>query len=365
MDMFLADEEFVMVGPSAVRAMEGKVLDAMMLQYLHFWLRVSKNVHDGHTWVYNTYESWSDKLGVSPQQAQRCMKRLEEWGGEDDRLVISCQNHSNPFNHTKWYRLNYECSIFHPNDLSKSIDHDHSESIDPASDIDSSKTESTSPIENLTEENFTSSSLPSPKTEDPSITMITPENDPSVGHDVVSGLSHPASTTTDNHGLHDNSTRRHVELEVVGYARDHEAPDSSTGRHTKAAKPKVDDNPDPEVVRLCELLADLYHGLGKTKPNPHQKAWYREMRLLMTKDGPEGKGWTPEQVEKILRWALEHKFWKDIIRSAPNLREHFDMIRGQRNTELEQKKVASPNPRSVGAQADAFIAAQLAKGESQ
>jgi hypothetical protein len=91
------------------------------------------------------------------------------------------------------------------------------------------------------------------------------------------------------------------------------------------------------VVRLCHLLADLYHELGNTKPNPDQKAWYKDCRLLLTKDGPDGKGWTPKQVEVVMRWALADSFWKTNIRSMPKLRQQFDTLRMRRNEELAKK----------------------------
>lgn len=102
------------------------------------------------------------------------------------------------------------------------------------------------------------------------------------------------------------------------------------------AKVKVDDEPDPEVVRLCTLLADLYHANGNTRPNPNQKAWYRDMRLLLTKDGPEGTGWSSDRVETIIRWALADSFWQDNIRSVPKLRKQFDVLRGRRNQEIQK-----------------------------
>jgi hypothetical protein len=101
-------------------------------------------------------------------------------------------------------------------------------------------------------------------------------------------------------------------------------------------KAKVDDEPSEDVVRLCTLLADLYHGNGNTRPNPNQKAWYRDMRLLLTKDGPEGTGWAPDRVETIIRWALADSFWQDNIRSVPKLRKQFDVLRGRRNQDLQK-----------------------------
>lgn len=91
---------------------------------------------------------------------------------------------------------------------------------------------------------------------------------------------------------------------------------------------------DPDVIRLCELLADLYGELGNTRPNPNQKRWRTDCRLLLTKDGPDGTGWSAQQVETIIRWALADSFWCTNIRSMPKLRAQFDVLRGNRNREL-------------------------------
>lgn len=134
-------------------------------------------------------------------------------------------------------------------------------------------------------------------------------------------VSHPAATT------------RHLSV-VPG--------EGDTAK--KAKKPGIDDNPSEEVVALCTLLADLYHELGNTRPNPNQKGWYRACRLLLTKDGPDKKGWTPKQVETIMRWALADPFWQNNIQSMPTLREKFDRLRGRRNetiTKGQTKPVGS------------------------
>lgn len=142
------------------------------------------------------------------------------------------------------------------------------------------------------------------------------------------GLSHPAATT--------------------GSAADPGAIDNVVGMDGKPvrldalpAKVPVDQRPDPEVVRLCALLADLYRDLGNTRPNPDQQGWYRACRLLLTKDGPEGTGWSTTQIEAIMRWALADSFWQSNIRSMPKLRAQFDQLRMKRNADLKKKTQSS------------------------
>lgn len=111
---------------------------------------------------------------------------------------------------------------------------------------------------------------------------------------------------------------------------------------TKKSGP--DDSPSEEVVRLCTLLADLIQQNGNTRPNPNQKAWWRECRMLLTKDGPEGTGWTPVQVETIIKWAQNDSFWRPNIQSVPKLRKQFNTLRESRNRELEQRNGGGGKP---------------------
>lgn len=95
---------------------------------------------------------------------------------------------------------------------------------------------------------------------------------------------------------------------------------------------------DPEILRLCNLLADLYRDNGNKRPNPNQKSWHDACRLLMTKDGPDGAGWQVRQIEIIMRWALQDEFWKGNIQSMPTLRKQFDKLRAARNREIHKLK---------------------------
>jgi hypothetical protein len=54
----------------------------------------------------------------------------------------------------------------------------------------------------------------------------------------------------------------------------------------------------------------------------------------MTKDGPDGDGWSPERIETIIRWSQANEFWQSNILSMPKLRKQFDQLRMRRNAEL-------------------------------
>lgn len=313
----LAEEEFVSVQPSLIRALDGKVIDALVLQYLYWWWRISTNEHDGYTWVYNSETAWADRLGLSRDQVKRTIMRLEERG-----LVISCKPNSSGWDHTKWYRIDLEHPLWSewaesPNRMGE-IAHSRLGGIAHSSSSTERTTES--PSESLLHQTQESGGGEVEQGEVLGEGELNDEaREPSQG---AAPASHPSPITT---------------TEPVPTADDSAATPDSTGRQSP------DDDPDPEVVRLCTLLADLYHELGNTRPNPDQKSWYREARLLLTKDGPKGSGWTPKQVEVIMRWALEDPFWKTNIRSMPKLRQQFDTLRMRRNETLTKGTAAQPS----------------------
>jgi hypothetical protein len=78
--------------------------EAIVLQQIHYWLRTSQNIRDGHRWVYNTYEQWrEDNFPFwSVRTLQRIFARLEKKG-----FVISCSFNAHKWNQVKWYRINY------------------------------------------------------------------------------------------------------------------------------------------------------------------------------------------------------------------------------------------------------------------
>lgn len=323
----LADEEFVSVQPALIRALDGKVVDALVLQYLYWWQRISQNELDGHYWVYNTYEEWSDRLGISPDQFKRTILRLEEQG-----LVISRKPNAGQWKHRKWYRVDTDHEFWETLKLvsnegetpvvtdraippDRSGDSAHSRSGDFAQSTYTQRghTESTSLPPEVT------ASLEKPK--EPQ------EQEPGTITDRLGVTDSPAPASPPSAII-----TPPLDGNPVSGAEEHGATGNSTGR------PSPDDDPSPEVLILCGLLADLYHDLGNKRPNPNQKSWYRECRLLMTKDGADEKGYTFKQIETIIRWALADSFWKTNIRSMPKLRAQFDTLRMRRNEEIEKKK---------------------------
>lgn len=87
----------------------------------------------------------------------------------------------------------------------------------------------------------------------------------------------------------------------------------------------------PDVHRLTNLLAELVRANGH-KANP-TKQWLTACDRLMRLDG-----YTPEQVEWVMRWATTDEFWAANIRSMPTLREKFSQLAHRARQEHAQAK---------------------------
>ncbi|WP_411255314.1 hypothetical protein [Neobacillus niacini] len=79
MSKLLINESPVMIIPSL--AVKIGVNEAVVLQQIHYWLRISKHTIEGRTWVYNTYEEWQKQLPFwSVSTIKRTIRSLEMLG---------------------------------------------------------------------------------------------------------------------------------------------------------------------------------------------------------------------------------------------------------------------------------------------
>jgi len=93
-----------------------------------------------------------------------------------------------------------------------------------------------------------------------------------------------------------------------------------------------DDDPRPEVVDLCNYLADWIERNGSKRPSVG-KRWLQACRLLIDTDGR-----TPEQVRRAIDWCQHDGFWKSNILSMPKLREKYDQLRLRAEQEREGRR---------------------------
>jgi hypothetical protein len=139
----LSDERCIVLQPDLVRRL-GNMHDAAILQQLHYWMPRATSVHDGHRWVYKTYEEWGLEVGLTAKQARQAVNRLEALG-----VVLSCQPEH--WTRRKWYRIWYDHPVLSgPAQTGSSICPDGQDDLPrravPSAQEGSSKTEITAEI---------------------------------------------------------------------------------------------------------------------------------------------------------------------------------------------------------------------------
>ncbi|QDQ02316.1 DnaD domain protein [Lysinibacillus fusiformis] len=77
---------------------------ALVLQQMYYWLRISKNYRDGHKWIYKTLEDWHKEFPFwSKSTLERTIRKLEE-----QQLIVVGHYNRMKMDRTKWYRFNQE-----------------------------------------------------------------------------------------------------------------------------------------------------------------------------------------------------------------------------------------------------------------
>ena len=87
------------------------VNDALVVQQIHYWLKHNEtegkeetHFYEGRWWTYNTVAQWQETFPFwSESTIKRSFERLEA-----AEIVLVGKFHKNPFNHTKWYSLDYD-----------------------------------------------------------------------------------------------------------------------------------------------------------------------------------------------------------------------------------------------------------------
>lgn len=98
----LIDESPLLILPTLARKVG--LNEAIILQQIHYWNQRSKNIREGHTWVYKTVEDWHLEFPFwSKSTIERTLKKLEE----KKLIVVGIYNRMKS-DRTKWYRVNYE-----------------------------------------------------------------------------------------------------------------------------------------------------------------------------------------------------------------------------------------------------------------
>lgn len=129
---------------------------------------------------------------------------------------------------------------------------------------------------------------------------------------------------------------------------------SNPSADADGATPKRDLNAGREDVdRLCEHLHQVLTARG-VRHNHTTKGWRDAARLLVDADGhPE------EKVHRAIEWADKHYFWHKVILSMPNLRDKYDTMRLQAQSDGQGQSRRPDNVHVSGGSHSASIAAHF------
>lgn len=81
---------------------------AIIVQQIHYWCEVSKEkdmtykFHDGHFWMYNTFEELGEQIPVSVSTIKRLVKELIK-----DGFIVVANYNKHGYDRTNWYRIDY------------------------------------------------------------------------------------------------------------------------------------------------------------------------------------------------------------------------------------------------------------------
>lgn len=100
MSDLLLNEPPVLVQPSLVRRLG--MVEAAIVQQLHYWSARATIVHEGERYVYKTYQDWSDEIGITSKQARGALDRLRASG-----VVVGVQNPTDSRDRTLWWRIDH------------------------------------------------------------------------------------------------------------------------------------------------------------------------------------------------------------------------------------------------------------------
>lgn len=98
----ITDEAPLVIPPSlAVRI---GLVEATILQQIHYYVQKSNNIIDGFRWVYNTYQQWQEQFPfLSLRSIRRAITNLE-----DLKLIRSERMEAKNWYQRKWYTVCYE-----------------------------------------------------------------------------------------------------------------------------------------------------------------------------------------------------------------------------------------------------------------
>lgn len=159
----------------------------------------------------------------------------------------------------------------------------------------------------------------------------------------------PPAKTPSSGTLHDQACKEvpDAQSDVLEGNREGNREGKGTGNPHQADAGSSDASSDmsdafgPDVIRLCDRLADAIEGNGSKRPKVG-KTWLSACDLMLRVDER-----TPEQVERAIDWSQSHEFWRSNILSMGKLREKFDQLRLQAKRESNGQRAPNGRPSNL------------------
>jgi len=101
----LASDDICLITQPQIAKILGRS-EATFLQQLHYWLTTESRVGviiDEQRWIYNSYKSWANIIGMSESTVRRIISKLEKL-----EILWSDNLNKKKYDQTKWYSINYE-----------------------------------------------------------------------------------------------------------------------------------------------------------------------------------------------------------------------------------------------------------------
>lgn len=132
-------------------------------------------------------------------------------------------------------------------------------------------------------------------------------------------VSRDLSADVSRDGHSDNRDGHNVDVDVEGEREKNK----TSGK--PAAPPRLD------VEQICAAVVAAEVHKGSKKPTVTD-AWRTQARLMLDSDGRD-----LADVLAVVEWTRDHAFWRANIRSVPKLREQFDQLRLQRESDRPRR----------------------------
>jgi DNA-binding transcriptional ArsR family regulator len=181
-------------------------------------------------------------------------------------------------------------------------------------------------------------------------------------------FAQPADSAGSSDQQEQPSSNRRISPEAKSAGHEYKA----SKEEPKATKRKayVEPAARPDVDALCQKLADRIIANGgsatKYRDKPTKQAWRDPMRLLLDRDLAEHNGTAADRVARAIDWCQADDFWRGVILSPANLREHYDALRLQAQREQSGNGHRNGNgrpPAMTAAERQRALAATQAKLE--